>query len=126
VRKHNEIMAFLRAVEQAWNAADPVAYARLFAPDAIYVTRSGALWQGRPAIEEGHRAALSGALADTSIRLRPTYITVPALSVAVAHVEVELSSDTSLTRAMTTFVLALNGTEWSILAAHTSEIAAVH
>jgi hypothetical protein len=46
--------------------------------------------------------------------------------VAVAHVEVELSSDISLTRAVTTFVLALNGTEWSILAAHTSEIAAVH
>jgi uncharacterized protein (TIGR02246 family) len=126
VRKHNEIIALLRAVEEAWNAADPVAYARLFAPDAIYVTRSGALWQGRPAIEEGHRAALAGTLADTSIRLRPTHIMVPALSVAVAHVEIELSSDTSTTRAMTTFVLALNGAEWSILAAHTSEVTAVH
>ena len=126
MRKHNEIIALLRAVEQAWNAADPVAYARLFAPDAIFVTRSGALWQGRPAIEEGHRAALAGTLADTSIRLRPTHIMVPALSVAVAHVEIELSSDTSTTRAMTTFVLALNGAEWSILAAHTSEVAAVH
>ena len=126
MRKHNEIIALLRAVEQAWNAADPVAYARLFAPDAIFVTRSGALWQGRPAIEEGHRAALAGTLADTSIRLRPTHIMVPALSVAVAHVEIELSSDTSTTRAMTTFVLALNGAEWSILAAHTSEVTAVH
>ena len=126
MRKHNEIIALLRAVEEAWNAADPVAYARLFAPDAIFVTRSGALWQGRPAIEEGHRAALAGTLADTSIRLRPTHIMVPALSVAVAHVEIELSSDTSTTRAMTTFVLALNGAEWSILAAHTSEVTAVH
>ena len=126
MRKHTEIIALLRAVERAWNAADPVAYARLFAPDAIYVTRSGALWQGRPAIEEGHREALAGTLADTSIRLRPAHITLPALSVAVAHVEIELASDISTSRAMATFVLTLNGTEWSILAAHSSEIAAVH
>ena len=126
MRKHNEILALLHAVEQAWNAADPAAYARLFAPDAVYVTRAGSLWQGRPAIEEGHRAALAGTLADTSIRLRPMHIAVPALSVAVAHVEMELASDASVTRAMATFVLALNGAEWSILAAHTSEMAAVH
>jgi uncharacterized protein (TIGR02246 family) len=126
VRRHQEIVALFRAIEQAWNQGDVAAYARLFAPDAVFVTRSGALWKGRPAIEEGHAAALAGTLADTSLRLRPTHISVPALSVAVAHVEVELSSETSVTRAVMTCVLALNGAEWSILAAHTSEIAAVH
>ena len=126
VRTHQRVVALLRAVEQAWNAGDAVAYARLFAADAVYVTRSGAIWRGRPAIEEGHAAALAGPLADSELRLRPAHILVPALSVAIAHVDVELSSETSISRAVTTFVLGLNGTEWSILAAHTSEVAAVH
>ncbi len=126
VRKQDQIVALLKAVEQAWNSGDPAAYARLFAPDAVYVTRSGALWHGRPAIEEGHAAALEGPLADTSLRLRPIHIAVPALSVAVAHVDVELSSETSATRAVATLVLTLNGTEWAILAAHASEVAAIH
>jgi uncharacterized protein (TIGR02246 family) len=122
----DRIVSFLQAVELAWNTGEASAYARLFAPDAVFVTSSGALWQGRPAIEEGHRAALAGALADTSLRLRPAHITMPALSVAVAHVDVELSSDSSITRTFATFVLTLNGSEWSILAVHASEVAAVH
>jgi uncharacterized protein (TIGR02246 family) len=126
VGKHDRIVALLKAVEHAWNAGDAAAYGRLFAPDAVYVTSSGALWQGRPAIEEGHRAALTGSLADTSLRLRPAHIAMPALSVAVAHVDVELSSDTSVTRTFATFVLTLNGVEWSILAVHASEVTAVH
>ena len=116
----------LTALETAWNDADAAAYARLFAADAVYVTRGGSVWRGRPAIEEGHSRALAGALADTVLSLRPTHITFPAVSVAIAHVDLELSSDQAIIRAVTTFVLTLDGKRWSILAAHTSEAAAVH
>ena len=121
-----DIAEVLVGLETAWNAADAAAYARLFAADAIYVTRGGTVWRGRPAIEEGHARALAGPLADTILTLRPTHITFPATSVGVAHVDLELSSDQAIVRAVTTFVLSLDGRRWTIIAAHTSEAAAVH
>lgn len=123
---HEEIAAVLSAIEAAWNAGDARAYARLFAPDAVYVTRVGAIWYGRPAIEEGHGRALAGPLAGTTISLRPTHISVPAASVVVAQVDIELSSDAALIKAVTTFVLGLDSGQWRIVAAHTSESASVH
>ena len=122
----DDIAEVLAALEAAWNEADAPACARLFAADAVYVTRGGAVWRGRPAIEEGHARALVGPLADTVLTLRPTHITFPAISVAVAHVDLELSSDQAIIRAVTTFVLSLDGKRWSIVAAHTSEAASVH
>jgi uncharacterized protein (TIGR02246 family) len=126
VPARDDITELLAALEAAWNDADAAAYARLFAPDAVYVTRGGSVWRGRPAIEEGHGRALAGSLADTILTLRPTHITFPATSVAVALVDLELASDQSVVRAVTTFVLALDVNRWSIIAAHTSEAAAVH
>ena len=122
----DDIATLLAGLEGAWNEADAAAFARLFAADAVYVTRGGAVWRGRPAIEEGHARALVGPLADTVLTLRPTHITFPATSVAIAHVDLELSSDQAIIRAVTTFVLTLDGKRWSIIAAHTSEAAAVH
>ena len=122
----DDIAELFVALEAAWNEADASAYARLFAAEATYVTRGGAIWRGRPAIEDGTARALAGPLADTILTLRPTHMTFPAAPVAVALVDLELSSDQTIIRAVTTFVLALDGRRWSILAAHTSEAAAVH
>ncbi len=126
MKRQDEVVGVLRRMEAAWNSGDATEYARLFAADAVYVTRSGELWQGRPAIEEGFAAALSGPLADTMVALRPAHVAFPALSVAVVIATVELSSETAATRAIATFILTLNGSEWSILAAQAGEIAAVH
>jgi len=126
VPARDDIARVLAALEAAWNDADAAAFARLFAADAVYVTRGGSVWRGRPAIEEGHARAIAGPLADTVVNLRPTHITFPAAAVAVAHVDLQLSSDMTIIRAVTTFVLTLEGKRWSILAAHTSEAAAVH
>ena len=120
------VAAIFSALEDAWNEADAAAYARLFAPDAVYITRAGAVWQGRPAIEEGHARALSGPLADTMLTLRPIHVAFPAPSVVVAQVDAQLSSETTTIRAVSTLVIALDGGRWSIVAAHTCEVAAVH
>jgi len=126
VAHHEDIAQVLSAIEDAWNEADAAAYARLFAADAVNVTRGGVIWRGRPAIEEGHAKALAGPLADSMLSLRPTHIIFPASSIAIAHVEMELSSDDSIVRAVTTFVLSLNAERWTIIAAHTSEVTWVH
>ena len=120
------ITELFAALEFTWNEADAAAYARLFAAEATFVTRSGILWRGRPAIEEGHANAFAGTLANTMLTLRPMHIALPATTVAVAHVDVELSGDATMVRAVTTFVLTLTGDRWSVLAAHTGEIASVH
>jgi uncharacterized protein (TIGR02246 family) len=127
VTDHDDITQLLIALEEAWNAADAAAYGRLFASDAIYVTRSGLVWRGRPAIEEGHAKAFAGALADTTLTLQPIHISFPAPFLAIAHLNVEVGSDeTEVLRAITTLVLASDEERWSILAAHTSEITSVH
>ena len=46
----DDIAELFVALEAAWNEADASAYARLFAAEATYVTRGGAIWRGRPAI----------------------------------------------------------------------------
>ena len=122
----DDIADVLVELEAAWNDADAAAFARVFAADAVYVTRSGELWRGRPAIEEGHARALAGPLADTVLTLRPAHIIFPATSVAVAHVDLLLAADQTLIRAVATLVLSLDGTRWSIVAAHTSDAAPVH
>jgi uncharacterized protein (TIGR02246 family) len=112
-------------IEGAWNAGDAAAYARVFASDAIYVTRSGLVWQGRPEIEEGHAKAFGGSLANSTIELRPSHVAFPEPTVAVAQVEIELTVVPAVTRAITTFVLWYDGDEWLVVAAHTGEIASL-
>jgi uncharacterized protein (TIGR02246 family) len=123
---HDELARLLTAIEAAWNAGDARAYGRLFASDAVYVTRAGVLWQGRPAIEEAQADALAGALAGTTLTLRPTHVAALAPTVVVAQLEVRIASDATVIRAVTTLVLGLESEEWRIVAAHTSDAAPVH
>ena len=44
---HDQIGQLLAALEAPWNDADASAYSRLFAADAVYVSRGGAVSQGR-------------------------------------------------------------------------------
>ena len=123
---HEDLSLLLARMEEAWNEGDAAAYARVFSSDAVYVNRSGAVWEGRPAIEEGHALALAGALAGTTLALRPIHVALPALTVAVACVDVQLASDDETIRAVTTLVASRDAGEWTIIAAHTSEAAPVH
>ncbi len=123
----NDIPSVLAALEDAWNQSDAAACARLFAPDASYVTRSGAVWKGRPAIEAGFARAFTGSFADTTLWLHLTDLAFPAGLVAIAHVNVHLiSGEEPAIRAVSTFVFGLEDDQWIILAGHTSDLTTVH
>jgi uncharacterized protein (TIGR02246 family) len=50
----DEIIAILKAWEDAWNRHDMRAFGRLFHEDGVWVLWTGQIWTGRKAIEEGH------------------------------------------------------------------------
>jgi uncharacterized protein (TIGR02246 family) len=52
----DEIMAILKAWEDAWNRHDMRAFGKLFHEDGVWVLWTGQIWTGRTAIEEGHAA----------------------------------------------------------------------
>lgn len=49
-----QIAAMLTRWEAAWNRHDMAAFASLFHDDGVWVLWTGAVWQGRQVIEEGH------------------------------------------------------------------------
>ena len=49
-----QIEAMLTRWEAAWNRHDMAAFASMFHDDGVWVLWTGAVWQGRRAIEEGH------------------------------------------------------------------------
>jgi uncharacterized protein (TIGR02246 family) len=120
------VVEVLSALTVAWNDHDATEYARLFAPDATYVTRSGVLWRGRPAIEEGHAEAFVGPLADATVTLVPTDVIVVAPAVVVVHAAISLRAGEEPLKALTTFVLVENQGEWRIQTAHTTEISTIN
>jgi uncharacterized protein (TIGR02246 family) len=120
------IVEMLVSLEQTWNESDAAALARFFTSDAIFITQSGNVWQGRPAIEEGHAAGFSGPLIGTMLSLRPINIAYLTTSIAVVQVHIALATDTSTARAIGTFVFVSDGGRWAIAAAHTSDVASIH
>ena len=122
------IVALAEAIERAWNAGDVKSYARLYALNAVYVTRAGIVWKGRTTIERGHAAAFRGELKGTVLKIRIKRLRFLTPKSAVAHCGIELSGGTRRNahkvRAMTRFELRKNRTRWEIVAARTSEIPA--
>ena len=120
------IVALAEAIERAWNAGDVKSYARLYALNAVYVTRAGIVWKGRTTIERGHAAAFRGELKGTVLKIRIKRLRFLTPKSAVAHCGIELSGGTRRNahkvRAMTRFELRKNRTRWEIVAARTSEI----
>jgi uncharacterized protein (TIGR02246 family) len=126
VPEGEDIASVLVTLQTAWNELDAAAYARLFSSDAVYVTRGGLVWRGRPAIEEGTGKALAGALGDMKAALRPITVTFPAPAVGLALVEVILTGDAAIIRGVTTFVLVFDEDRWTIVCAQTTEVTSVH
>ena len=125
-RVDGDIGQILSALEAAWNGLEPDALAALFALDAVYVTRSGHVWRGRPAIEQGHADAFAGPLGDLILTLTPIAVIFPAPGVCVATVNVHLTDTFTRIRGIATLVLAGDGAEWHIISAHSTESAAIH
>jgi len=55
------LKAFVKKLEQAWNAGDPNAYVAEFIDDSEYVDRDGNVFQGRARIQEHLQKLLKGA-----------------------------------------------------------------
>ena len=91
------IVALAEAIERAWNAGDVKSYARLYARlyalNAVYVTRAGIVWKGRTTIERGHAAAFRGELKGTVLKIRIKRLRFLTAKNAVAQCAVELSED---------------------------------
>ena len=49
-----QIEAIISQWESAWNTHDMARFSALFHDDGVWVLWTGAVWTGRPAIEEGH------------------------------------------------------------------------
>ena len=112
-------------VQAAWNEGDVGAYARLFAPDAAYVSRSGSLWIGRKEIERQHLLAFDKGLRGSRLRLQVRHIHPFSADTALVHAQVRLApppSRDNSTKALTTFLLQFKSGRWRIAAAHTSEL----
>jgi len=124
--REEAVGVLLCELEDAWNRGDIHAYAAVFASDAAYVSRAGALWEGRAEIEGHHTSAFAGPLRNTELRLAARRVRFLAPTLAVANVDVELRNrqdPTQLARAISTLTLAGAAGDWKIAAAHTSEVA---
>ena len=120
-----EVEALMAAIERAWNAGDVESYARLYAGDANYVTRSGIPRKGRAAIRKGHAAAFRGALkgSELKIRLRRARFLEPRS--AVVHCAIAFTEKAGNRKrevcGVTRFELRKTRTRWEITAARTRE-----
>ena len=54
---HQQIEAIISQWESAWNSHDMARFGALFHEDGVWVLWTGAVWTGRPAIQEGHAEA---------------------------------------------------------------------
>jgi len=52
-----QIEAIISQWESAWNTHDMARFSALFHDDGVWVLWTGAVWTGRPAIQEGHAEA---------------------------------------------------------------------
>lgn len=111
------IEQLLERVQDAWNRADLSAYAACYAEDASYLNRSGTLVVGRDEIEKLHRTAFEETLKGSHLRASIRRAVWLSETIAVVHVDVELSGPAQLW-AVSTFVVR----DGLIVAAQTTEL----
>jgi uncharacterized protein (TIGR02246 family) len=90
VATRDQVATIVRALQDAWNAADAPAFAAPFAEDADFVNVYGMLARGREAIQQGHAAILAGPYAGSTIAYTPESVRLLRPGVAVAHVHAVL------------------------------------
>jgi len=107
-------------LESAWNAADSVAWANLFAEDADFIHILGVHYIGRPAIEAGHRVIWDTIYKGSKNKLVVEKIRPVGPEVAVVFVVGELTFyDNGVERhikARPTLVAQKVGDSWQIAA----------
>jgi len=109
-------------LQDAWNTADGVAFARPFAEDADFVNIRGEHLRTREIIGRGHQGIFNTIYKGSVVSLKVEAVREIASSVLVAHVKSTLNAPTGPLagehRSLFTMVLVQQGTEWQIAAFH--------
>lgn len=115
---------YARAFAQAWLAQDTAALGRLFAPDADFLSLTGAWAEGRAEIERTLRAELKGAFARAKLVTGRAKVRPIAPGAAVVHQRFVLSgvlnadgSDAGRIGAILMAVLVWEAGVWSAVSA---------
>lgn len=125
------ILEFGQALQDAWNRGDAAGYASLFTDDADFVAWTGEYGQGRPAIEDGHRALFDGPLAGSRMVLvdddaestgpESLRFIRPDVAIMVTSGVVTLAGQSATGpnhESVQTFVLIKDGNRWRAAAFH--------
>ena len=123
---HDEIAAIVRALQDAWNAADGSAFAASFAPDADFVNVYGMHVRGKDAIEQGHNYILRNLYAGSVNRYDLESARLLRPDVALAHVQAALQNPAGPLagdhQARFSMVLTRAGDRWQIDSFHNTFI----
>ena len=125
-KQRQRLERILGRIEEVWNHSDAEAYAALYAPDAVYVSRGGALWEGRAEIQKQHALAFAGPLRYTILHFRAGRVRMLTRRAAVVYAALEIANPwkpEQLVQALTTFVFVATHDDWLIASAHTTDVA---
>ncbi len=118
--------ALIERLQEAWNAADGVAFGAPFAPDADFVTIRGELHSG-PAIAAGHQQIFDTIYADSTVRYAVLQARELEDGIILAHVSGRLSVPAGPTageaEALASVVLVPDGDGHQIAAFHNTLVA---
>ena len=120
----DDLRGVLDGLELAWARADGKAFAALFAPDATYVSRAGAMCEGREAIARLHDAAFAGPQRGTTVHITitRTQLLTDGVALLIARVRTTHDSVPGTIDALATVVLGRDEDGWRITAAHTTQL----
>src|SRR5436190_14047317 len=117
-----EARRIVAALEAAWNAGDPTAFAAEFAPDADFVNVRGDHASGREAIAHGHAHIWNTIYAGSTVRYSVTHVREIAPGVGLVHVDALLRVPTGPaagdTGAIPSLVLVHGREGWKIASFH--------
>jgi uncharacterized protein (TIGR02246 family) len=84
------IHAVVEKAESAWNAGDPAAFANSWAEDGDFVTITGILVKGRPALQKHFSQLFSGAFkgSHSSLHVNSIRFLKPDVAVLDGHLEI--------------------------------------
>ena len=113
-----QITAMLTRWEAAWNRHDMAAFASLFHDDGVWVLWTGAVWQGRRAIEEGHAEVHRTVFRNSTQRERLEELTFVGPAAAVVRFCSTLAGDErapgKVVRSRKFLVVTKRGGAWGI------------
>lgn len=115
--------------QSAWNSHDMDSFAKLFADDVEFVTKSGTWFHGKQATMEHHRKNHASIFKDSTWSADQVVVTYVKPEVAIIHVGWGMSgdshhdgTDSAPRHGISTWVLVKRGGQWLLLAVQNANI----